>query len=78
MLDGHGGGGMTVPHGDLETTLRRELTAAVGGVEPASDALERIRARTAAAAASAVAAQRRQRRRQPRAVLGLARALGLA
>ena len=38
---------MTVPHGDLETTLRRELTAAVGGVEPASDALERIRARTA-------------------------------
>ena len=47
MLDGHGGGGMTVPHGDLETTLRRELTAAVGGVEPASDALERIRARTA-------------------------------
>ena len=47
MLDGHGGGGMTVPHGDLETTLRRELTAAVDGVEPASDALERIRARTA-------------------------------
>jgi hypothetical protein len=47
MLDGHGGGGMTVPHEDLETTLRRELTAAVGGVEPASDALERIRARTA-------------------------------
>jgi len=47
MLDGHGGGGMTDPHGDLETTLRRELTAAVGGVEPASDALERIRARTA-------------------------------
>jgi hypothetical protein len=47
MLDGHGGGGMTVPHGDLETTLRRELTAAVGDVEPASDALERIRARTA-------------------------------
>ena len=47
MLDGHGGGGMTVPHGDLETTLRRELTAAAGGVEPASDALERIRARTA-------------------------------
>ena len=31
-----------------------------------------------AAAASAVAAQRRRRRRQPRAVLGLARALGLA
>ena len=47
MLDGHGGGGMTVPHRDLETTLRRELTAAVDGVEPASDALERIRARTA-------------------------------
>jgi len=47
MLGGHGGGGMTVPHGDLETTLRRELTAAVDGVEPASDALERIRARTA-------------------------------
>jgi hypothetical protein len=47
MLTGHGGGGMTVPHGDLEATLRRELTAAVGGVEPASDALERIRARTA-------------------------------
>ena len=47
MLDGHGGGGMTVPHGDLETTLRRELTAAVDGVEPASDALERIRTRTA-------------------------------
>jgi hypothetical protein len=47
MLDGHGGGGMTVPHGDLETTLRRELTAAVDGVEPAPDALERIRARTA-------------------------------
>ena len=39
MLDGHGGGGMTVPHGDLETTLRRELTAAVDSVEPASDAL---------------------------------------
>ena len=47
MLGGHGGGGMTVPHGDLETTLRRELTAAVDGVEPAPDALERIRARTA-------------------------------
>jgi hypothetical protein len=47
MLDGHGGGGMTVPHRDLETTLRRELTAAVDGVEPAPDALERIRARTA-------------------------------
>ena len=47
MLDGHAGGGMTVPHGDLETTLRRELTAAVDGVEPASDALARIRARTA-------------------------------
>jgi hypothetical protein len=47
MLDGHAGGGMTVPHGDLEATLRRELTAAVDGVEPASDALERIRARTA-------------------------------
>ena len=47
MLDGHAGGGMTVPHGDLETSLRRELTAAVDGVEPASDALERIRARTA-------------------------------
>ena len=47
MLDGHAGGGMTVPHGDLEATLRRELTAAVDGVEPASDALARIRARTA-------------------------------
>jgi hypothetical protein len=47
MLGGQGGGGMTVPHGDLETTLRRELTAAVDGVEPAPDALERIRARTA-------------------------------
>jgi hypothetical protein len=47
MLDGHGGGGMTVPHRDLETTLRRELTAAVDGVEPAPDALEQIRARTA-------------------------------
>jgi hypothetical protein len=47
MLGGHGGGGMTVPHGDLETTLRRELTAAVDGVEPAPDALELIRARTA-------------------------------
>ena len=78
MLGGHGGGGMTVPHGDLETTLRRELTAAVDGVEPAPDALERIRARTA------------RRPPQPwllsvvsgavstRAVLGLARALGLA
>jgi len=47
MLDGHAGGGMTVPHGDLEATLRRELTAAVDGVEPAPDALERVRARTA-------------------------------
>jgi hypothetical protein len=47
MLGGDGGGGMTVPHGDLETTLRRELTAAVDGVEPAPDALERIRAKTA-------------------------------
>jgi len=38
---------MTVPHGDLEALLRRELTAAVDSVEPAPDALERIRARTA-------------------------------
>ena len=38
---------MTVPHGDLEALLRRELTAAVDSVEPAADALERIRARTA-------------------------------
>ena len=78
MLDGHGGGGMTVPHGDLETTLRRELTAAVDGVEPASDALERIRARTARRPPQPWLLSCRQRRRQPRAVLGLARALGLA
>ena len=38
---------MTVPHGDLEALLRRELTAAVDSVEPSADALERIRARTA-------------------------------
>ena len=44
--DGRGGGEMTVPHGDLETLLRRELTAAVSRVEPEADALERIRART--------------------------------
>ena len=37
---------MTVPHGDLEALLRRELTAAVDSVEPSADALERIRART--------------------------------
>ena len=37
---------MTVPRGDLETLLRRELTAAVSRVEPEADALDRIRART--------------------------------
>ena len=37
---------MTIPHGDLETLLRRELTTAVSRVEPGADALERIRART--------------------------------
>src|ERR1700749_5020391 len=47
MLDGHGGGGMTVPHRDRENPLRRERPAAADGVEPAPDALERIRARTA-------------------------------
>ncbi|MGA9834475.1 MAG: hypothetical protein WBQ71_25435, partial [Trebonia sp.] len=37
---------MTVPRGDLETLLRRELTTAVSRVEPEADALDRIRART--------------------------------
>jgi hypothetical protein len=38
---------MSMPDRDLEAALRRELSAAVGPVEPAAEALERIRARTA-------------------------------
>jgi len=37
---------MSMPDRDLEAALRRELSAAVGPVEPAADALHRIRART--------------------------------
>src|ERR1700691_382640 len=37
---------MTGPEDDLEQALRKALSAAVGGVEPGADGLERIRART--------------------------------
>lgn len=37
---------MAAPDRDLEQALRRALSAAVGGVEPGADGLERIRART--------------------------------
>lgn len=37
---------MTAPEDDLENALRQALSAAVDGVEPGSDGLERIRART--------------------------------
>lgn len=46
MLGGRAGDVVTIPNGDLETALRRDLSAAVGSVEPGADALERIRART--------------------------------
>ena len=45
MLGGRAGDVVTIPDGDLETALRQDLSAAVGGVEPGNDALERIRAR---------------------------------
>lgn len=47
MLGGRAGDVvMTMPNEDLETALRRDLSAAVGSVEPGNEALERIRART--------------------------------